>query len=316
MKYFAGNSLAAFYRTTTGVIESTVGGTYNTSFCQNSLRGGASTDYFAAKAPFNGNASISGTMYLRYDYYMQNNQIEILFLSGGQNAYRLTTAGSAIAVMQYWNTVTGAWVNWGTSFAISGGLLQTHCLKMQVNNNWTLYVGGTAVASNATVPTNGVASFDEVRFFGSLAYYSQIMCADYDLRDAHLMQATLNGNSATNTAGTGAYTDVNEVSLDESTAIVLSAAGKKGQTHAAITVPTGLGIAALVLAARGRAVSDGGITDGKLGVRSGGNNYSSTARGYTSGFEPRTHMLEADPATGVGWTQTGFNNAETYLEAA
>jgi hypothetical protein len=141
------------------------------------------------------------------------------------------------------------------------------------------------------------------------------MCADYDIRDAHLMTAALNGNSASNTGGTGSYTDVNETVLDETTAEVITTSGNKmGQTHAAITVPGGLGISGLIINARGR-VNGGVITDGKLGVRSSSTNYSSSGKSYNGGYEPRSHIWESNPAGGA-WNQTSFNAAETYLEAA
>lgn len=145
-------------------------------------------------------------------------------------------------------------------------------------------------------------------------YYSQVMIADYDLRDSRYKMDTISGTSASNTAGSGAYTDINESVLDESTAASVTASGdKRGFTHTGITVPSGYIIGAMVVNARGRAT--GAVTDGKLGVRQGGTNYSSAGRTYNGGYEPRTHILDNDPATATNFTQAGFNSAEVYIEA-
>lgn len=316
-RYFAGNSLGAFFRSSLSVSEITSGGTFNSAYARNCIQGGAAIDFFSTKAPFlNGGSSISGTMYLRFDWLMQNNQCEILMLSGGVNAYRITSGGSGTVQVQYWNTVSGAWVAWVTSFAFNPGTVSTAMFKLTMQTGWTMTLSGTTIASSAVVPTNAQASIDEIRFFGSLAKFSEIMCADYDIRDAHLMDVVLSGNSAANTGGTGTFSDVAEIVLNEATAENVATVGNKmGQTHTAVTVPVALGIAAVILNGRGR-VSGGVITDGKLGIRSGGSNFSSPGLAYNGGYEPRGYMVQSDPATGLAWTQTSFNAAETYIEAA
>ena len=86
-----------------------------------------------------------------------------------------------------------------------------------------------------------------------------------------------------------------------------------GQTKAALTLPSGFDIKGMVISARGRV--SGTITDGKLGIRSGGTNYSSAALTFAAAYEPRVYISETDPATGTDFTQTGYNNAEPYFEA-
>jgi hypothetical protein len=322
-RYFAVNSLAGAFRTITAIVEATTASRFDSAYVASaiSLPANSANDNIQIKQPFlDGSTSLTGTFYVRFDAWGTNfnNSGAPLMTNAGANAYRLQGAGSNTGQMQYWNSGTSAWVNWGSSFATSASTLMTLVVKLTPNVGYEIFLGGSSVASSAVVPTNGASAVDMFQFFPpnttTVGYYSQIMCADYDLRDSHLMPATFNGNSATNTAGTGAYTDVNETVLDESTAIVIASAGKKGQTHAAITVPSGLGIAALIVNARGR-VSGGTVTDGKLGVRSGGTNYSSAGKSYNGGYEPRGNIWESDPSTSAAWTQTSFNNAETYLEA-
>lgn len=319
-RYFAVNSLAGCFRTSTAIVEATTASRYDSTYVASAINSPNHGDYFRIKQPFlDGGTSLSSTFYLRFDIYTSSSTGDgfVTLVNGGANAYRIHISGQ----VQYWNSGTSAWVNWGSTFPITASSVLTIVLKLTPNVGFELFIAGASVASSAVVPTNGASAVDEFRFSStsngtSATYYSQLMCADYDLRDAHLMPATFSGNSATNTGGTGAYTDINETVLDESTAeIVATVSNKMGQTKAAITVPAGLGIAALVQNARGR-VSGGTVTDGKLGVRSSSANYSSAALLYNGGYEPRGAIWESNPATSGAWTQTSFNNAETYLEAA
>lgn len=319
-RYFAVNSLAGAARSSTAVVEITTAGRFDSTYVANAISIPTTTDYAAVKAPFlDGSTSLSSTFYLRADYFTHNTSAVAIMtmLNGGVNAYRIVVVSGTPIQVQYWNSGTSAWVNWGSSFTMTNVTLFTVMLKLTPNVGYEMFVAGTSVANSSVVPTNGASAVDEFRFQGSgtNSSWSQIMCADYDIRDAHLMPAAFNGNSATNTGGTGSYTDVNETVLDDSTAILISSAGKMGQTHAAITVPAGLGISAVVVNARGR-VSGGVITDGKLGVRSSSTNSSSSARTYNGGYEPRGAIFTSDPNGGGAWTQTTFNSAESYLEGA
>jgi hypothetical protein len=326
-RYFGVNSLAGGFRNSTAIVEDTTAGRFNSTYVSNCINlSNSSVNFFQITKPFlDGSTSLSSTFYLRFDYGISTNYNGtgpiLLILSGATNAYRIIGTGSTTAQVQYWNTGTSAWVNWGAGLTLSstGGGRATYMLKLTPGTSYTLYQAGTSIGSDGgTVPTNPVSSVDTFQWstVNGTAYVSEIMCADYDIRDAHLMTAALNGNSATNTGGTGAYTDINETVLDESTAEIVTTVGNKmGQTHASITVPSGLGIGAVIINARGR-VSGGTVTDGKLGVRSGSTNSSSTGRSYNGGYEPRGAIWSADPATSGAWTQTSFNAAETYLEAA
>jgi hypothetical protein len=320
-RYFGLNSLAGCSRTVTTIVESTTAGRFDSTYVSSAIAFPTTSDYAQIKQPFlDGSTSLTGTFYLRFDLWSASvSGVPVnLMLNAGANAYRILLSSGSTWKIQYWNSGSSGWVDWGGTFTMAANTLFTCMLKLTPNVGFEMYVGGTMVSSSAVVPTNGAAAVDEFRLSGTgnTSYQSQIMCADYDIRDAHLMPSTFNGNSASNTGGTGAYTDINETVLDESTAEIIASVGNKmGQTHAALTVPAGLGIGALILNARGR-VSGGTVSDGKLGVRSGGSNFSSAGKGYNGGYEPRSAIWTSDPATSAAWTQTTYNNAETYLEAA
>lgn len=322
-RYFAGNSLAAFFRTHTSIGEDTTAGTFDSTYVGNSvlIAAGLTADYIES-APF----SATGTVWLRTDMFngaggVANNNGPMLINGTGGSAvgiFRLAQTGNAIYTPQMWNGSAWVTATGGTTQTLAVSNRHTIAIKVVLNSSWELYVAGTLVQSGTLTSATTCTAFRGYNNAtnGTGTRYSQVMVADYDIRDAHLMPATLNGNSATNTGGTGAYTDVNETVLDESTAEIITTVGNKmGQTKASITVPAGLGVSAMVINARGR-VSGGTVTDGKLGIRSGGSNYSSTGRGYNGGYEPRGYIVDSDPNGSIAWTQTSFNNAEPYLEAA
>lgn len=321
-RYYGGNSLAAFFRSNTAVVDGlTTAGWFDSGYVASAINvfGSSSTPNYIESPPFAATGTIHWVLELRANTLSGNSCYPIWAYNGSTNAYRLqvSTAGYTL---QYWNG--SAWISGTTVASTDPSTARVRiAVKVVMNSEMRVYVGGTELTAAAiTGITTGQTTVTRAQHWtvnstSSNCAFSQILCADYDLRDSRFMAAALNGDSAVNTAGTGAVGTINEAVLDESTAASLTvSADKRGQTHAAITVPAGFVIGALAFAARGRVA--GTITDGKLGVRSGGTNYSSTGRSYNGGYEPRVHILENDPATATRFTQAGFNAAETYLEAA
>jgi hypothetical protein len=319
-RYFAANSLAGFARSHGSITEVTTAGTFDSAFCSNSIRipsgiGGA----FIRSTTFNA----AGKFYLALDWWISLNSsaaTSIILHNGGTPAYRVNTASSGTIIrLEYWNGT--AWVVvGGTWTTFAEGVITRVMLYVDVTTGeMALYAGGVAVVSGtaASLGQAAITHFDLLSNGDtSTTYFSQVMAADYDIRDSRFMPAALNGNSASNTgAATGSYTDINETILDDGTSLTVTAAGNKaGQTHAAITVPDGYIIGAAVVNGRGRA--NGSITDGKLGVRgSSGTNSSGSGLGYAVAYEPRVRFVESDPDTATAFTQAGFNAAEIYEEA-
>lgn len=316
-RYFAGNSLAAFKRTTSTIVENATAGRFNATYVSQCFTVPADAAIYAESTTF----SATGIIYYRLDHFFVGTATSGV----GPALYNLTTgvvriiqSSASTYQVQYWNG--SAWTNTGSTFTLTSGVLNTVQIKVDLTvGAFELWVAGTSVASGSgwtgygTTVTNVRLYTTNLSGSPSGSFYSQVMVADYDLRDSHLMTVALNGDSASNTAGAGAYTTIQETTLDESTAVIHSAAGKRGQTHATYTLPSGLVIASVVLNARGR-VSGGVVTDGKLGLRQGGVNYSSAALALTAGYEPRTAFWDTNPAGGA-WSAATLNTAETYVEA-
>jgi hypothetical protein len=317
-QYFATNSMAGLFRTATSVTEITTAGRFDSAYTALGVNIINNTDYIQTPVL----SSVSGTHWIRFDVYISaapaSTGTLCQLMNGSTNIFRLNqtnnTGGTPTFQPQYWNG--SAWTNTGTSFALAGTALYTFTAKVILNTSFEVYVGG-ALQSSGSGWSGSSTTCDNCRFYSAAnnaTVYSQIMWADYDLRDSKLLGAALNGNSAANTGGTGTYTDINETPINETTAEAVSVSGNKmGQTKAAITVPSGYDVKGMVIAGRGRV--SGTITDGKFGIRSGGTNYSSTARAFVAGYEPRVYIAAVDPATGTDFTQAGFNSAEPYFEA-
>jgi hypothetical protein len=318
-QYFALNSLAGCFRSSSAVVETTTAGRFDSAYASNAILVPTGSDFAQVKGTFlDGSTSLSALFYLRFDANCSafNSSAMVFMLNGGANAYRLLTT-SGIQV-QYWNSGTSAWVNWGSAFSPPTGL-NTFVLKLTPNVGFELYQAGTLRASSAVVPTNGAAAVDEFRFQcgnnSSNYYYSQIMCADYDIRDSHYMPELANGEGTYNTDGTGAYTDINEAVLNDSNAVSLTASGQhRSFTKASITVPVGQQITGMVVNARGRI--GGTVTDGKILCKQGANDTVSAGKSYNTGYEPRWHFFATDPTSGSPFTQTNYNSAEFGIQAA
>lgn len=319
MRHFAGNSLAAFSRTSPSTAEVTTAGWFDSDFVSSAISVGGGQ--FVITPDF----SASGTVWVRFDLRTaaagasNQNAFAILYNSG-LPCYRVITPAASTAQLQYWNG--SAWTNCGSAATsgLSTNARFTVVLKIVLGTSMEMFVGGASVVSGSGI-SGGEAAVTSVRLssvnssLSAPSGISQVMVADYDLRDSHVLDPALNGNSATHTGGTGAYTAINETVLDESTSVTVAASGNKhGQTFADITVPAGYVIGAMVVNARGRVA--GTITDGKLGVRgSGGTDSSGSGLSFNGGYEPRCRIVEDDPDTATRWTQSGFNAAEIYEEA-
>lgn len=329
-RYFATNSLAGCRRTSVAVTAGdTTSGRFDSSVVSSCIRVGPN-DYFEVGPFWNGVTSISGTLNIRFDSHQVNSSNAsplIQALNNGANAYRLMTsagtAGTITVQMQYWNSVTAAWVNWGSSVALPSGINQTYRLQIVMQTSFDLTVSGTSVASSSTAPSNAASAITHVQFrdtnssvtASNFGAFSQIMMADADIQNSTWNPLAINGEG-TYTNGSGAYTDINESVLNESTAIALPAVGNKHTfTKAALTVPSGKQIGTLGCNVRGR-VSGGIVADGKIMCRSSTTDSAPAAESFGSGYDPRGRSFDNDPNTGTRWTQSGLNAAEIGLLAA
>lgn len=315
-RYFAGNTMAAFARTSVAVVEDTTANTFDSSYVSNSINAGTDNTGYAESAPF----SATGIFWTRFDIYIGGSTTSAsgpMWVNGSTGVFMLECSGTGNTFQpKYWNG--SAWTSTGTTFSLNSSTRYQLDVKLDLStgafecyqNKVTLVSSGSGWSGYGTTVTNwrGYPTRTATR-------YSQVMIADYDLRESKLMTTTINGNG-TYTDGTGSYTDIDEATLDDGDSVYVTNVGdKKGFTKSGITVPSGFIIAGMVANVRGR-VSTGTITDGKIGVLSSSSVNLSAAKSFAGIYSPRCHIVSADPNTATEFTQTGFNNAEVYIQAS
>ncbi len=320
-QYFGGNSLSEFNRSSTAVIEFTsVPASFDATYvnCSLGVQGG-STEY-AETTLF----SATGTLHWMFEVF-QNSATPSgagpTLFNGATGIFRLLNTGTVTNIQpQYWNG--SAWTNTGSAFNYTNNALARIYVKVVLGSSFECYLNGALVSSGSGW-SGGGSTVTKARMYpwagnsGTDTWFSQVMLADYDVRDSHVYVLPVNGDSATNNGqASGTYADVDEIITNDADAVVITTVGARaGFTKTAITTPSGFDITAMIVGARARVVG-GGMTDLYLGVRSGGTNYPSTGRGYPSSYGAGISIVKNDPATGLPFTQSGFNSAEVYVETA
>lgn len=318
-RYFAGNTLASFFRTVAGVVEVTTASRFDSGFVPNAIKVIEGVGSFIQTYDF----SATGTVWFHYEMWMPagagTSNLSFVALNGTANGYRLLHSGAMTTVQfQYWNG--SAWTSLGSTFSISGSTLFRVDIKIVLNTSYEIYVNGTSIQSGSGM-SGAPTTITKARFFSppnTDTFYSQVMIADFDTRDSRWAPLDLNGDSAALTDGTGSYTDIDETVLDESTSVKLTTSGdQRGFTHATFTSPTGYMPAAVVVNARGR-INGSGPSDGIVGLYdvTGAAANSGSALGYNTGYEPRGEMWEQDPQAAADWTDAAINDIEIFVEAA
>jgi hypothetical protein len=321
----AGATLAAFIRSATTSVEGTTSGSFDSTYVANSISvdNGINSDFNSNYLSTPVFTTVT-TYCFRGDFYnsatgTNSNPWVAFYNSSGTRVAHLIMNASQQVAFAFWNGTT-----YTTSSFVTRPVWSTRgtlVVKITCGASGTydvLWNGASILSGSITSAScNNIAQTRVYNgCYNNMGYWSQIMGADYDISSSHYSTLAINGNSASNTGqSSGVYTDVNESPLDDATMINISTSGNKaGVTHAALTLPSGYAISAAIINARGRVA--GSITDGKLGWRYGGTNYSSAGKSYTSSFEPRSLISTTNPGTSTAWDQTSYNAAELYLEAA
>lgn len=249
-----------------------------------------------------------------------------LYDSSGHPWVRINSPTNGDIQLQY-NSGTGAspvWSNLGTAITVGlGGVLN---LSVGIDaggvHSVMFAVGGTAHFVG-TFTNAGLVSLDYLVIVntdpGGGMYLSEVAAAqDMGLVGAHLKTMRATG-AGSNSAWTGAYTDVNEVVTSDANYNVSTASGQK-QSYAMtdISLPPQYTVASVVHKIRAR--NDGGVSSTQNVqslARSGGTDYnSSNLSGIASAYGQLTKRYDVDPATGTAWTQTAVNALELGFESA
>lgn len=325
-RYFWGNTLASFGRSTAAVVDGdTTSGRFDSTFVASCLK--VPAGLFLKTQPFVDAASTT-TLWTHFDGYLTpagligNGTVVAEWLnSSGVVVLRLTGNSNSVntSTLSYWNGST--YVNLLTNIVVPINTLTRFDFKVTagVSGTFDMYTGGTVIHSGSGMNA-AVTNFAEMRLYGvgsGGSFLSQLMGADFDTRDSRYYQQ-VPAALGTLTDGTGAVGTINETVLDESTSVSLpTSTNKRSFTHPTFTLPSGYSIGAVCANARAR-INGSGPSDGKLGIYdiTAATSYLSSALSLNSGYEPRGAYWATDPNTAADWTAAGWNDAEVILAAA
>lgn len=310
---FAGGEMEAFTIAAGSPVESTAGGSFDSTYsrCAIALPGSGA----AVNTPVLGSLT---TAWIHFEYstaFISNagRTHAQMLNSSGTPVFRLQySAGGGVLQPQYWNG--SAWTNIGSTFTIS---TSRAAIDVKIvcggSGSMEVYLGGSLVASGSASMT-AVTNIDKGQFIdnigGSISYYSQVVVATVSTVGWKFFTRPPTADGA-NTAWTGTFADVDETTLSDADYITTAVADDvETFTRAAITL--GSGTVKAVVASM-RAKNDGVSPVNVQGaLRRGGTNYFSGNLAINSGFGPAVAVWETDPSTGVAWV--GSDAASTALE--
>lgn len=330
---FAGGKLNSV--TTTGtVVDSSVAGRFNATYCDSALNCDSTADIWTAAFVDSSGAAATvttgQTCYAHVDIHRVSGGATTgpyLFLNGGGFPW-LSVRGTGVSetVALYGNTGTGAsptWTQIGTGAGVlTAGVTYTIDIKVTLGSPHAVEfsIGGTLISSG-TFTQASLTSLDT--FSGTMPTsisqhcYSQILVTEGISTINAKVRYTSATAAGTNSGWTGAYTDINEAVGSDATVLSATSAGLKS-TFAMddVTVPAGYVIKDVFIWSRGK--NDGSAPANiKTVIRSGGTDYAgSNMAGIGTSFGPLLDRRATDPATSTAWTQSGWNAAEVGVESA
>lgn len=324
-----GAELEAFDRLSASCSEVNTGGTYNAT--GTNARGSihVPVGQYINSCPFIAAGTATSVFGLRFDWRPTGFTLSwgpgfYLFNTAGAAVFRLTTAGAAGSNTS--NTVLAqtspdgvTWTSRGSAFYLPADVLYNCTLSVKINSASgfiKFYSGDITMLSVTGIDLSAITEIAGYQWlgssFGAGEYVSaMIAVADEDPRDWILVPMSPNGAGA-DTAASGAYTDVNELVLDDSTMVSWAANGDKETfTHAAVTLPSQHDVKALVVSSRAR-IGASGIANFKSLLRQSSTDYAnaSNVATMTTAFHGRQQAWLTDPSTSVAWTQTSINSVQ------
>lgn len=183
-------------------------------------------------------------------------------------------------------------------------------------NVWLDGIPVIAFSGDATVP--GLTSLDQVAFCGAggfVATISEVIVADADTRTFSLVTLAPAGAGTTH-AWTGAYTDVNEVTINDATAVYTNTAAQT-EEFTLTQLPAGtFTVEGVKLIAR--AAETAGATADKVavGVLSESTVEAGTPQALTTAWVALESLLPTNPVTSAAWTQTDVNALQISLSSS
>ena len=318
----------------TGVVTDNTAGTYRSTYTRGSLHvqgtTPAGTGKLADGIPL---ASPVTSCWLSGQWYANNVSSQSPSFGMGNSSNTLggffigptsaTANKLALYTIDTTGTITKVASETGTSL-VGGALTRVDIQVTTWNNastNIKVYLAGNSTAAiNWTGSTTGIfTNLDCFRYMSNGTnnhdWVSEIIIADEDTR-AFVGVATLvpNGAGTVNTFDTGAYTDNDELVLDDSDMLQSATAAQEFECNLSNLPAGNFKIRGVKITAR---ASKGATGPGtlKLGIDSGGTD-NTVDQTLTTSLASYERVMPTNPVTSAAWTSTEVNALQADLVSA
>jgi hypothetical protein len=216
----------------------------------------------------------------------------------------------------------------GTQIATEAGHTYTsnvlHKVDLQVSSygasaTVNVYLNGVlTITFTGNAASFGVTNLDQAAIFTPIVitgmYVSEVIVSSSSTLTQSLV--TLAPNAAGTTSGwAGAYTDVNEITIDDSAAVSTNTPGLNEQFNL-IDLPAGSWtIRAVKVAARAEVEGAATATTVALGINSGGTVNAGAAQALTTAWATYERLMLVNPITGVAFTTAEINALQSNLRS-
>jgi hypothetical protein len=221
--------------------------------------------------------------------------------------------------------------NGATQIALGTGVALTQGVLVKVDIQLISYGGGgtvnvwlggaLALTYTGDLTVYGVSNFTQaclivptVPFAGGL-FMSEVIVSSTDTRTLSLCTLAPSGPGATD-AWTGSCTDVNEIVVNDATAIFTNTANLD-QDFTLTGLPTGtFTIQAQKIIARAAQTAGATADQVALGIRSGGTTAPGSPQALTTAWQAIESLMQTNPVTGAPWTQSDSNALQINLRSS
>lgn len=230
--------------------------------------------------------------------------------------------------ISFQRNVAGTWTflgsEWTADYPFGANSLTDLCVRIKIHastGSLELYRNSLLIASYTgdTTFSGAIASVTGVSFnsIDSTNYsqaFSEIIVADEDARSFRLKRLTVDAAGA-NAAWTGAYTDVDDTSVNDSDTISSGTVGQE-VSYGTDSALSGSGVwkALLIVARASKGSSGPGTLD--MGIRQSSTNSYPVSAALTTSLAPTTAVLTTNPTTSASFTNSDLNALEIALRSA
>jgi hypothetical protein len=320
---FRGGELEAFIANSSGVSESTDGGTFNSTFarCAILLYTGSSSSPDQITADTMSWSAQTGDFYFHFEErdgsgLVSHTALELFSGSTANFRIRQTYSGSARQwTLQYLNA-SAVWTSVGSALTLGTGRADYDIYVNITTGVAKLYVRGSVSAATATGLSLGhMSGITKARLHSDTGgrYFSQIVADTTPTIGYRLASVHPNG-AGSDSAWTGTYLNIDETTLDDAD-FVNSATANQVSTYTLSSVTlTGYSVQDVTVSFRSKC-GGSGPQNIEAVLRSAGTNYFSSNLAQDVGYAPYQNTWSTDPATSADWVLASISSLQAGVKS-